>query len=72
MYNIRDITEYIVVLIAAFAKQFNMTEAQAYQFLHQHDAIKVTHEYYDVMHTQPLDDMVQSMASYCKRKGGKL
>lgn len=72
MYSIRDITEYIVVFIAAFAKQFNMTDAQAYRFLRQHDAIKVTHDYYDVMHTQPLNDMVQGMASYCRRKGGTL
>jgi hypothetical protein len=32
----------------------------------------VMHDFYDVMHTQPFDDMVQSMASYCHRKGGEL
>jgi len=49
-----------------------MTEVQAYHYLHRYGAIKVAHEYYDVMHTQPMTDMVQSMASYCRQKGGTL
>ena len=49
-----------------------MTEVEAYRYLNQYGAIKVMHDFYDVMHTQPFDDMVQSMASYCHRKGGEL
>lgn len=72
MFTIRDITEYIVALIAAFASHYSVTEAEAYRYLSRYGAIKVAHDYYDVMHTQPLGDMVQSMAIYCKRKGGTL
>ena len=72
MYNIKDIAEYIVALIAAFARRFSMTETEAYQYLHRYGAISVAHEYYDVMHTQSFNDMVESMASYCRRKGGQL
>ena len=67
MYSIKDIAEYIVALIAAFARRFSMTETEAYQYLHRY-----AHEYYDVMHTQSFNDMVESMASYCRRKGGQL
>ena len=72
MYSVRDIAEYIVALIAAFSNHFSLTEKQAYQYLRQYGAINLAHEYYDVMHTQSFDDMVQSMASYCRRKGGDL
>ena len=72
MFSIKDISEYIVALIAAFASYYNMTETEAYKYLNQYGAIKLAHDFYDVMHTQPMDDMVQSMSSFCKRKGGFL
>ena len=72
MFSIKDISEYIVAFIAAFASHYAMTEVEAYRYLNQYGAIKVMHDFYDVMHTQPMDDMVQSMASYCHRKGGWL
>lgn len=72
MYSIKDMAEYIVALIAAFARHFSISEAEAYQYLHKYGAVKVAHDFYDVMHTQSFDDMVQSMAIYCRRKGGDL
>ncbi|MBR6894313.1 MAG: DUF3791 domain-containing protein [Bacteroidaceae bacterium] len=72
MFSTKDISEYIVLLIAAFASHYQMTEVEAYRYLSRYGAIKVAHDFYDVMHTQSFDDMVQSMASYCHRKGGKL
>ena len=48
MFSVKDIAEYIVALIAAFASHYQMTEVEAYR------------------------DMVQSMASYCRRNGGSL
>ena len=72
MFSIKEISEYIVALIAAFAKHYSITGAEAYSYLNRYGAIKVAHDFYDVMHTQTFDDMVQSMASYCSRKGGTL
>ncbi len=72
MFSVNDISEYIVALIAAFARHYNMTDTEAYKYLNRYGAIKVAHDFYDVMHTQPMDDMVQSMSSYCSRKGGSL
>lgn len=72
MYSVKDISEYIVALIAAFASRYDMTDMEAYKYLSRYGAIKVAHDFYDVMHTQPMNDMVQSMWSYCKRKGGSL
>jgi predicted methyltransferase len=72
MFSIKDISEYIVLLIAAFAKHYSMTDAEAYRYLNRYGAIKVAHDFYDVMHTQPMDDMVKSISTYCQRKGGYL
>lgn len=72
MFSVKDISEYIVALISSFANHYNMTEVEAYKYLNKYGAIKVAHDFYDVMHTQPMDDMVQSMSSYCHRKGGSL
>ena len=72
MFSTKDISEYIVALIAAFSNHYSMTEVEAYRYLSRYGAIKVAHDFYDVMHTQSFDDMVQSMASYCQRKGGDL
>lgn len=68
MFCVKDISEYIVALIAAFASHYGMTDVEAYKYLNRYGAIKVAHDFYDVMHTQPMGDMVQSMAIYCCRK----
>ena len=52
MFSVKDIAEYIVALIAAFASHYQMTEVEAYRYLSSHGAIKVAHDFYDVMHTQ--------------------
>ena len=44
MFSIKDISEYIVLLIAAFAVQYQMTDAEAYRYLSRYGAIKVAHE----------------------------
>ena len=50
MVSVRDISEYIVVLIAAFANHYSMTDVEAYRYLNRYGAIKVAHDFYDVMH----------------------
>lgn len=72
MVDIRDIVEYIILLIRAFARRYAISEAEAYRYLHRYGAIKLAHDYYDVMHTQSFDDMVQSLTTFCQRKGGNL
>lgn len=72
MYSVRDISEYIVALISAFARHFDLTDVKAYTYLHKYGAIGVVNNFYDVMHTLPMDDMVESMITYCRKKGGSL
>ena len=72
MVNLHDISEYIVFFIALFAARYSLTETQAYKYLQKYDAIKFMHDFYDVMHTQSFDDMIDSIAMYCRRKGGDI
>lgn len=36
MFSIKDISEYIVALIAAFASHYSMTEVEAYRYLNRY------------------------------------
>lgn len=72
MFKVNDIAEYLVMFINAFSKRFNISSVESYKYLHQYDAIRLIHQFYDVMHTQTFPDMVDSVAIYCRRKGGIL
>ena len=48
MFSIKDISEYIVLLIAAFASHYSMSEAEAYRYLSRYGAIKVAHDFWTV------------------------
>ena len=50
MFSTKDISEYIVVLIAAFANHYSMTDVEAYRYLNRYGVIKVAHDFYDAMH----------------------
>ncbi len=43
MYSVKNLAEYIVALIAAFARHFSMCESDAYQYQHRYGAVKVVH-----------------------------
>jgi len=62
----------MVYLTAAFARYYSLSEESAYRYLQKYGGIRLAEEYYDVMHTQSFHDMVESVASYCRRKGGDL
>lgn len=67
-----NMIEYIVSCIGAFAQRFAMTNRQAYQYLHQYQGLQFLMDYYDIEHTQSIDDAVEDCASICQRHGGTL
>ncbi len=68
----QDKIEYIVLLIKMFARNFHISEVEAYQYISKYQGIELVDEFYDIMHTQSFPDMVQSLAKYCARNGGNL
>ena len=55
-----------------FAKHYALTDVQAYRYLNRYKAIDFIESQYEVAHTQSFEDIVQSMADYCRRRGGAI
>ncbi len=69
---IEDKIEYIVMLIAAFAKRYHLSLREAYRYIATYKGIEMCERHYNIMHTLSLEDGVDGLASYCRRKGGTL
>ena len=67
-----DKIEYLILLVTAFAVQNKVSEAQAYRYLNQYGAIALCDKHYGIMHTLSLEENIQTLQAYCKRKGGTL
>lgn len=67
-----DKIEYLILLVTAFASRCEVSEAQAYRYLSKYGALMLCEKHYNIMHTLPLDDNIETMKSYCQRKGGTL
>ena len=67
-----DKIQYIVALISEFSKRYNLTNLQVERYLNHYGALDLCNEYYDVMHTQAFEDMVQSLAIFCRNNGGRV
>jgi hypothetical protein len=67
-----DKIEYLILLVAEFATQCKVTEAQAYRCLSGFGAFELCDKHYNIMHTLSVEDNIQTLRSYCLRKGGTL
>ena len=71
-YNIRDIFEYIIALVNEFARRFNLTDRQAFNYIYHHKGISFIENNYGIIHTLDFKDAVDSVATFCRRSGGEL
>lgn len=71
-YKIRDIFEYIIALVNEFAKRFDMSDRQAYNYIKYHKGVDFIEKNYGIIHTLDFNEAVESVAAYCRRSGGKL
>lgn len=67
-----DKIDYLVALIAEFAKRYQLTTAQAERYISRWGAIELCDKHYGIMHTLPWSDNIESIATYCRRQGGNL
>lgn len=67
-----DKIEYLIILVAAFASRYNMSEVQAYQYLAKYGALSLCEKHYNIMHTLSVEDNIETLQSYCHRKGGSI
>lgn len=71
-YKVRDIIEYIVVVVNEFAERYNLTEREAYRYISFHNGISYLKENYGIIHTLSLNEAIECVAAFCKNRGGKL
>ena len=64
--------EYLVLLVAAFAAQSKISEAQAYRYLSQYGALALCEKHYNVMHTLSLEENIQTLQAYCQKKAAEI
>lgn len=69
---LKDKIDYLVMLIAEFAKRYGLTQRAAYQYIAQFKALELCDRHYGVMHTLPLEDNLESIRKYCRKNGGQL
>lgn len=72
MVLIKDKVEYIVALVNEFAKRFGLTDVQAFRYINYYHGIELIEQHYNIMHTLDFNEIIDSVASYCKRQGGAL
>lgn len=72
MYDLREIVEYMVILIGSFAKRYNISDQEAQAYLSRYGALDMIQTHYGIMHTQRFEDMVEGLTVFCKRNGGNL
>ena len=64
--------EYLVLLVAAFAAQSKISEAQAYRYLSQYGALALCEKHYNIMHTLSLEENIQTLQAYCQKKAAEI
>lgn len=65
-----DLLNYIVVCISEFASRYEMHTRDAYIYLSRNKGIEFLKEFYDVEHTLPFEDVLDDLATICRKNGG--
>ena len=68
----RNVLDYIVVCVSEFADRHSINMQEAYQYLRQHKGIDFLQEFYDVEHTLSFDDVIDDLATVCRKNGGTI
>ncbi len=64
--------EYIIALVNEFAKKFNLSDKQAFNYIRNHQGITFIEENYGIIHTLDFQEAVDSVAIFCRKSGGLL
>ena len=67
-----NVIEYLVCVIEAFARQFSLTNAQAYKYLRQYEGLAFLMKHFGAEHTLSIEDAIEDIAIICNRDGGAL
>lgn len=68
----RNKINYAVVCVNEFAKRYNISNKEAFQYLYHFKGVDFIKECYDIEHTLSLDDAIDDLTIICKKNGGKI
>lgn len=63
---------YAVACVGAFAQRYNLSNMQAYAYLHSFFGIDFLHDCYAAEHTLTIYDAVSDLQVICLWEGGKI
>jgi hypothetical protein len=69
-YPVRDMIEDFVLLNEQFAKRYNMSWREAFNYIKQHGGLAFFEKHYGYEHTQSYDSTVDTIARVCRNNGG--
>lgn len=64
--------EFTVALVSEFAAAYRIRQKQAFNYLSRFRGMEFLQKYYDTLHTQSFEDVIESLAMVCRRNGGQL
>lgn len=64
--------EYIIALVNEFAKKFNLSDKQAFNYIRNHQGVTFIEDNYGIIHTLDFQEAVESVAIFCRKTGGLL
>ena len=68
----RNKAGFLIALIDEFGRRFGLSNKEAYRYINQYGGVQMFFKHYDILHTLSFSDMVDGMAAFCGRNGGKL
>jgi hypothetical protein len=63
---------YMVMCIDEFAQRKDLSSKDAFLYLRQFGGIRFLDEFYDIEHTLPFDDTMDTLTEICLKDGGTL
>ena len=72
MEEIRNIAEYVTVMIDAFSKRHGLTVQQSYRYISRFHGIDFLQRNYEAIHTLDFEEALEGLTLFCHRNGGNL
>ena len=71
-YSNDEKLEWTMIFIHEFGKKYGLNMKQRFGYLSRFKGIDFIDNHYGFVHTQSFTSMVDDIAGYCKRQGGRL
>lgn len=68
----KNMIDYFVICVNEFAKQHDISKKDSMLYLDKYGGLDFLEEFYDVQHTLPFEDTVNSLTIICRKNGGTL